>query len=457
MSTTDPQMFMVELRSGSTLAPARIAHMKVVEAWCQTDGHSKLRRKMLHDSLEYYAYTGKFTRTVIEKIKADTDVVEEVNGGQPVSNADVGVVTDNGTSWWLTDIAPVPSKFLPSDVKASDVWYSPKTQGEGVDVYVVDEGFGKNLHSDNVSQEPIGTQIIDGEANEKGQDFYAREVEKLWPGKQDGEKESDIDESIPKEDQHGYYVARLAAGLLSSPAPKSRLCWISYLQEEINNNISNIGALEALSEVWECIERKGAFRTSVINCSWGTQLQRPERDVLARLCQKIAEKVVFVAACGNHGLPMEKIQPVPAWLPETISVGCTVRTSEQEEPEVADFSNYGDRVDIYAPGTHFRMTDYQGYPCPGKLEGTSFCKYTCNPTGHLYLRKADGEDQTAAPLVTASVACLLSGAKAAGNGLKPSEVKEILLSRSRNFTFQKTGEKPRRAKKLILLPFPDNS
>jgi hypothetical protein len=70
-------------------------------------------------------------------------------------------------------------------------------------------------------------------------------------------------------------------------------------------------------------------------------------------------------------------------------------------------------------------------------------------------------------LVTGAVACLLSGSKAAGKdlrlknvneadiGLKPSEVREMLLSTARNFTIQKPGEKPRPAKKLVLRPFPD--
>ena len=118
----------------------------------------------------------------------------------------------------------------------------------------------------------------------------------------EGEPEPKLDETIEPDDQHGYYVARLAAGLLSSPARKSNLRWISYLQQGIDNQSSNIGALEALSEVWTHIEARQAFHTSVINCSWGTMPAHPERDILARLCRKIAVKVAFVAACGNHGV-----------------------------------------------------------------------------------------------------------------------------------------------------------
>ncbi|KAJ7735389.1 peptidase S8/S53 domain-containing protein [Mycena maculata] len=409
MAATDVKLYIVELRSGSILAPARIAHMRAVKAWCTANEPSMLRREMLHDSLEYYAYTGQFTATVMARIKADTTVIDAVNEGQPVQIADGCTVENNNDNWWLTDIAPVPLAVLNSleyKPPADAVWFSPTTQGEGVDVYVVDEGFGKNLQNDS--------------------DFFGR-VEQLWPGKYEGEAEPHEDEKIGKDDQHGYYVARLAAGYLSSPARKSNLWWISYLAPGINNQVGNIGAMEALSEVWTRIENKQTARTSVINCSWGTPLVHPERDILARLCQKIAEKVVFVAACGNHGKPMNKVQPVPAWLPETISVGCT-----EPDGTVADFSNWGDRVDLYAPGTGFRLTDAYGYPGGGNLEGTSF----------------------SAPLVTGAVACLLSGAKAANTSLKPSEVRELLFSWATTFTIQKPGEKPRRAKKLVVRPYP---
>jgi hypothetical protein len=79
----------------------------------------------------------------------------------PVESADVGSVESNANSWWLTDIAPVPPEVLANpDLKhigPSDVWYMPETQGDGVDVYVVDEGFGKELQNDNVVTAPPKT------------------------------------------------------------------------------------------------------------------------------------------------------------------------------------------------------------------------------------------------------------------------------------------------------------
>ncbi|KAJ7718772.1 peptidase S8/S53 domain-containing protein [Mycena maculata] len=426
MAATDVKFYVVELRSGSILAPARIAHLNAVKAWCKANEPSNFRREMLHDSLDYYAYTGQFTAAVVDRIKADTTVVDAVNDAQPVKTADTGIVVSNSLNWWLTTIAPVPPAVLATlpKVAADEVWFSPTTQGEGVDVYVVDEGFGPNLAGDA--------------------DFYDRNVEKLWPGKYENEAEPRYDEeTIEKENEHGYYVARLAAGYLSSPAPKSNLWWISMLTPADPDRVTNIGAMEALSEVWKRIDIHRSARTSVINCSWGTNPVKPGRDILARLCQKIAEKVVFVAACGNHGKPMNKVQPVPAWVPEVISVGCL-----EWDGTLARFSNWGDRVDLYAPGTGFRMTDSQGFQSDN--QGTSF----------------------SAPLVTGAVACLLSGANAAHHSLTPIEVRELLLSRAVNITIQKPRyepgeepeekprqqpderpEKPRRAKKLLVRPY----
>ena len=192
-------------------------------------------------------------------------------------------------------------------------------------------------------------------------------VERLWPWKSEGEPKPDSreDPELQAKDFHGYYVARLASGGLTSAAPKSNLYWISYLQNDIDNAASSIGALEALSEVWTSIEKKGGIRTSIINCSWGAYLHLTQRDVVARLCELIAKKVVFVAACGNEGVghiardgtcvrrtdlvqkPMQEVKPVPAWLPEAISIGCTQKVLQTfgDSDSVADFSNYGERTE----------------------------------------------------------------------------------------------------------------
>ena len=79
MAATDVQLmlYMVELRSGLALASARKDHMSNLAGWCKKNTHSKIRRTMLHDSLDYYAYTGLFTADVMKKIKADTAAVSD--------------------------------------------------------------------------------------------------------------------------------------------------------------------------------------------------------------------------------------------------------------------------------------------------------------------------------------------------------------------------------------------
>ena len=80
-----------------------------------------------------------------------------MNSGRPLNKSDHSVMTA-AMSWWLADIAPVPKelpdgkKVLPDDVQPVAVWYPPQTQGKGVDIYIVDEGFGE-LQNDNVCTE----------------------------------------------------------------------------------------------------------------------------------------------------------------------------------------------------------------------------------------------------------------------------------------------------------------
>jgi hypothetical protein len=67
-----------------------------------------------------------------------------VNSGRPVWKADYGELRKIERNWWrLENIAPVPRVFDPRVKDPSDFWYAPETAGKGIDVYNLDQGFGK--------------------------------------------------------------------------------------------------------------------------------------------------------------------------------------------------------------------------------------------------------------------------------------------------------------------------
>lgn len=100
--------------------------------------------------------------------------------------------------------------------------------------------------------------------------------------------------------------------------------------------------------VWDAInaikyvEELGA---TIVNCSWGTDKYSPILEDVIR-----NSKMLFVCAAGNDRTD-SKVYPAGYDLPNVISVG-----SVDEGLNLASFSNYGDSVDIAAPGVDIYST-----------------------------------------------------------------------------------------------------
>jgi hypothetical protein len=100
----------------------------------------------------------------------------------------------------------------------------------------------------------------------------------------------------------------------------------------------------------------GQADAPVINLSLGgyTQQDRPPTASSVAL-RRLDENVVVVAASGNHGSD----EPFwPAAFKRVIGVGALDTTNGQQK--LATFSNYGDWVNIYAPGVNVLSTYLKG-------------------------------------------------------------------------------------------------
>lgn len=100
-------------------------------------------------------------------------------------------------------------------------------------------------------------------------------------------------------------------------------------------------------------------RVHVINMSFGMkQKSKALQDAIQRAARA---GIIIVASCGNDG---RNTVDYPARFPQTISVGAT-----NKKKRVAEFSNNGSKIDIYAPGERIEST------WPGgkysRLSGTS--------------------------------------------------------------------------------------
>lgn len=82
-------------------------------------------------------------------------------------------------------------------------------------------------------------------------------------------------------------------------------------------------------------------------------MKKFSQEIEEVLSQAKEQGIFIVAAVGNQS---ENIARFPAILPEVISVG-----AENINQNKASFSNYGEGVDIYAPGEHILSTELNGF------------------------------------------------------------------------------------------------
>jgi len=99
----------------------------------------------------------------------------------------------------------------------------------------------------------------------------------------------------------------------------------------------------------------------IINMSFGTSTNAATLKAL--VAQINAAGIVMVAAAGNDG---DQQLHYPAAYPEVISVGATDQNDEK-----ASFSNYGNTIDVMAPGVGIYSTLPEGNNTYGNYNGTS--------------------------------------------------------------------------------------
>jgi hypothetical protein len=175
---------------------------------------------------------------------------------------------------------------------------------------------------------------------------YDLQIETLHPGLQPrvayqvGTQENPLTSSgyFAQEAGHGTFID----GIIMQLAPDVRIRQVTLLNPA---GVTDDGSLAlAISALGNSVP--------VINVSLGGYTQgdiAPQASGAA--IAALPANVVVVAAAGNNGSP-ERFWP--AALGSVVSVGALDTTPGA--PQVADFSNYGDWVDVYAPGRNVYST-----------------------------------------------------------------------------------------------------
>jgi subtilisin family serine protease len=150
---------------------------------------------------------------------------------------------------------------------------------------------------------------------------------------------------------HGSHVA----GIISSVAPKANIIDVRVLGQDNN------GSTEYVSKaiLWVIGQAQISGRRSVINLSLGS----PKNEVLAQAVQQAYESGIFViGAAGNKAEDACKYAPADS--PYVLSVA-----SSSFKNKVSPFSNLGECVGIFAPGSQITSTWLKGET--KALSGTS--------------------------------------------------------------------------------------
>ncbi len=268
----------------------------------------------------------------------------------------------NPPSWGLD---PVDQQGLPLDKSSTKSSTWPGSAGRGVTVYVIDTGI-------RVTHKEFG-----GRASH-GWDFVG-------------------DDKVAGDGNgHGTHVAGTVAGTKYGVAKKARVVAVRVL----DNDGAGTTAQVIAGIDWVT---KHARKPAVANMSLGgvgnAQLDAAVRD-------SIASGVTYSVAAGNDGLSARLYSP--ARVRQAITVGATDRAERRP-----GFSNWGSRLDLFAPGTAITSASHRSDTGKVTFDGTSMAASHVAGAAALYL--ADHRGATPAQVSNALTGRAVSG-KVTGRG-----------------------------------------
>ncbi|KLJ10703.1 hypothetical protein EMPG_13926 [Blastomyces silverae] len=272
-----------------------------------------VRRDFNFDS-QFKAYSGVFGEDVVKQISDDKDVAYI----EPdiVIKLDKMLIQKTVPSYGLARIS--------STKPGTQDYIYDSSAGEGITAYVIDTGIDVN-HTDFGGRAIWGTNTIDS---------------------RDEDCES-----------HGTHVAGTIGGKKYGVAKKATLVAVKVFSCDEDGGGSNVvdGIFWAMKHAAE----HGGTEKAIMNLSLGGPVSRSLNEAAAAA---VRAGMFLAVSAGNEAIDASKRSPASE--PTVCTIGAT-----DSKDEIADFSNFGSGVDLFAPGVEIVSTMPNG--TTGAKDGTS--------------------------------------------------------------------------------------